>query len=721
MTLRYLVLALLWIPVVEAQDTRYPPEGSQIPGPGASASPRGGNLPQGRSRGNSEFASWLADLKQWRRERLIRMGYNDAEYRRPELLWTQKNFVSPQSMVEDRYFYDPERRQYTVDRLLDDLDKRYGGIDSVLLWPVYPNIGIDNRNQWDLHRDMPGGVPALRKMVEDFHRRGVRVLFPAMPWDTGTRDEGVPHWTATARLMAEIGADGVNGDTFHGVPRAYRIASDQTGHPVAFEPELAPDSNEGIMWNVMNWTGLRVAPVPAASELKWLEPRHMMHVSDRWARDKTDDLQYAFFNGIGYVSWENVWGIWNQITPRDAEALRRVASIERRFAAHLVSAGWEPHTPTIQSGVFASKFPLKASTLWTVINRNEYAVEGDQISAPYRAGRKYYDLWHGVELQPRVVKDSAVLRFAIEGNGFAAVLAVEPGASVPELDAALRQAREWSAHPLAGYAHEWHVLPQRIVEIAATGSPSRAPEGMVEVPAGEFDFQVSGVEIEGRNWEGVDVQYPWEPSPRRYHYRRVAIKRLYVDREPVSNAEFKKFLDAAGYRPADDHNFLKDWKNGAWPAGWANKPVTWVSLEDARAYARWAGKRLPHEWEWQYAAQGTDGRAYPWGNDWDAAAVPPPSSGRELPPPPDLGTHPKGASPFGVLDTTATVWQWTDEFTDEHTRAAILRGGSYYRPQGSLWYFPQAQKLSEHGKYLLMAPSKDRAGTLGFRCVMDAP
>ena len=58
----------------------------------------------------------------------------------------------------------------------------------------------------------------------------------------------------------------------------------------------------------------------------------------------------------------------------------------------------------------------------------------------------------------------------------------------------------------------------------------------------------------------------------------------------------------------DDLNFLRDWKDGTYPDGWANKPVTWVSQEDARAYAAWAGKRLPHEWEWQYAAQGSDGR-----------------------------------------------------------------------------------------------------------------
>jgi hypothetical protein len=71
-------------------------------------------------------------------------GYDDAQYRRPELRWTQRDFVQTQAMVEDRYLYDPATQRYTVPRFLDDLRQRYGGIDSVLLWPVYPNIGIDD-------------------------------------------------------------------------------------------------------------------------------------------------------------------------------------------------------------------------------------------------------------------------------------------------------------------------------------------------------------------------------------------------------------------------------------------------------------------------------------------------------------------------------------------------------------------------------------------------
>ena len=116
-------------------------------------------------------------------------------------------------MVEDRYFFDPVAGKYTVDRYLDDVDNRYGGIDAVLLWPVYPNIGIDDRNQHDLLRDLPGGVSGVRQMIGDFHRRGVRVLFPVMPWDTGTHDEGKPLAEAGVDLMKEVGADGINGDT----------------------------------------------------------------------------------------------------------------------------------------------------------------------------------------------------------------------------------------------------------------------------------------------------------------------------------------------------------------------------------------------------------------------------------------------------------------------------------------------------------------------------
>ena len=691
-------------PFLPAQDTKYPPQGQQFPGPPA----------------KTDTADWLKEMKQYREERRIRAGLTGEIYERPELQWAESSFIQPQSMIEDRYFYDPVTRRYTVDRFLTDLDKRYGGIDSVLLWPVYPNIGIDNRNQFDLLRDMPGGTAGLREMVAEFHRRGVRVLFPNMPWDVGSRPEPLGFAETIAALMKEVGADGVNGDTFGGVPRTYRTASDTIGHPLVLEPEGYPDSDEMLNWNNMTWGYWKYPFIPMVSRGKWLEPRHMVNVCDRWNKDKTDNLQSAFFNGVGYESWENVWGIWNGITDRDAEAIRRVAKVERRFAKYLVSQGWEPHTPTIPYGVFASKFPLDGRTLWTMVNRAAYNIDGPQLQLPAQAGMHYFDLWHGVELRSGADNGSIVLSFPIEASGYGGVLAQAEPADA-SLTAFLSEMRALNAQPLSKFPKVWHFLPQQMVPIEPTAPASQTPEGMIRIPAAaEFPFEVHGIEIEGGDDIGVDVQYPGEDSPRRYHVQKLAIPAYYIDKYPVTNRQFADFLKAANYHPADDHNFLKDWKDGKYPAGWESRPVTWISLEDARAYARWAGKRLPHEWEWQYAAQGADHRVYPWGNAACDACVPPPEHGRELRAPTDVDAFPKGASPFGVMDLTGNIWQWTDEYQDEHTHAAILRGGGYYRPGGSRWYFPSAYRLDEHGKYLLMAPSKDRAGTLGFRCVKDA-
>ena len=215
----------------------------------------------------NEHEVWLEDIRHWREERLIRIGYNGSRYELPALQWTQSSFIQPQMMVEDRYFYDPVANHYTVDRYLSDLEKRYGGIDAVLIWPTYSNMGIDNRNQHDLVRTMPGGIAGVRQMVADFHRHGVRVLFPMMMWDQGTNDPGKPWPDAIASLMAEIGADGINGDTQDGVPRAFSEAADKIGHPLAFEPEGGPQ-DEAVAYDVMTWGQYKFPFVPRVDRYK---------------------------------------------------------------------------------------------------------------------------------------------------------------------------------------------------------------------------------------------------------------------------------------------------------------------------------------------------------------------------------------------------------------------------------------------------------------------
>jgi formylglycine-generating enzyme required for sulfatase activity len=675
---------------------------------------------------SAETTAWLAGLKMWRKQRLTRLRYDGSVYARPELAWTQKVFSQVQMLIWDRKFYDPEKGEYTVDRFLADVEGRMGPIDAVLIWPLYPNIGVDDRNQFDLVRDMPGGIAGVRNMVDEFHRHGVKVLFPTLAWDTGTRDEGAPVGKALAELMKQIDADGVNFDTLEDVPPSFHAAANDAKHPLALEPQFSI-RDESLAWSTISWNDwvtwedIPYPFVPMVNQAKWLEPRHMVNVTDRFTRDKTNSLQHAFFNGVGYATLENLWGFWYGMTPHDAEAVLRITRIERAFAGNLVSADWEPHAPALQAGVFSSEFPGEKQTLWTIVNRNEYDVAGEELRVPRREGTHYYDLWHGVELKPAVRGNQATLTFSIEGLGFGAVLAAQDASPSGGLKESIAFMVERSTRPLSDYSRKWKFLPQTMVEIKATKPVTAAPPGMIHIPEGDFEFEVRGIEIEGGNDPGVDVQYPWEDSARRFHRHPLHVKSFYIDRTPVTNAEFKKFMDAANYHPADDHNFLKYWSNGTYPDGAANEPVTWVSIEDARAYAEWAGKRLPHDWEWQYAAQGTDGRLYPWGNEWNVQALPPPDHERTMRAPTNVDAFLSGASPFGVLDMEGNVSQWTDEFRDEHTRAAIVRGGAFYQPRGSIWYFPQTYRLDEHEKFLLMSPGRDRAGTIGFRCVVDAP
>ncbi|MCU0728161.1 MAG: formylglycine-generating enzyme family protein [Planctomycetes bacterium] len=203
------------------------------------------------------------------------------------------------------------------------------------------------------------------------------------------------------------------------------------------------------------------------------------------------------------------------------------------------------------------------------------------------------------------------------------------------------------------------------------------PEGMIFVPGGPF--------LAGKNRE------------------RAFIGPFYIDRTEVTNARYAEFLKATGHPPPD--RFLL----GAPREGEEQVPVTWVTLPDAMAFAEWARKRLPTEREWERAARGTEGFAYPWGNDWDPAKGHF-GTGGPLP----VGSRPLDVSPEGVLDMAGNVAELTLSLFDREGKkdGPILKGGSWsdeIHPEYAL----------AHERYQVAREHKD-SGT-GFRCVLTAP
>jgi iron(II)-dependent oxidoreductase len=141
-----------------------------------------------------------------------------------------------------------------------------------------------------------------------------------------------------------------------------------------------------------------------------------------------------------------------------------------------------------------------------------------------------------------------------------------------------------------------------------------------------------------------------------------------------------------------------------------------VSFEDMQAYAEWAGKRLPAQAEWQLAAQGTDKRVWPWGDEFHGTYC---NNAFDRPTPVDA--FPKGQSPYGAMDMVGNIWQMTnDMYFNGTSYFSVIRGGSYYQPESSWWYIRGGpQQLDKTQIMLLVSPGFDRSATVGFRCVMD--
>jgi formylglycine-generating enzyme required for sulfatase activity len=196
----------------------------------------------------------------------------------------------------------------------------------------------------------------------------------------------------------------------------------------------------------------------------------------------------------------------------------------------------------------------------------------------------------------------------------------------------------------------------------------------------------------------------------------VKVDSFLIDRYPVTNAQYFEFILNSGYRPADTTRYLRHWESGTFRQGQEKYPVVYVSSEDMLAYCKWAQKRLPTEAEWQLAAQGTDKRKWPWGEEFHGTYCNN-SFGRPTP----VDGFPKGQSPFGVFDMVGNVWQVTgDMYFNGSNYFSIIRGGSYYKPESSWWYIQGGpQQLDKTQILLMVSPGYDRSSTVGFRCVKD--
>lgn len=704
---------------------------------------------------------WQNGLRMMFRDRYLYdlERFDDSLYQRHDLAWIKESYLIVLMMAWDREFYNRLTGRYSYADVIKEGIGRFDSIDVVGIWPTWPRLGLDQRNQWDLYRDLPGGTPQLRSFARMSRQEGTRFFIAYNPWDNSTRKED--HYRGMAQLIRDIEADGVVLDTRGSSSYELQAAADSVRKGVVMYsegmaiPADMPGIISGRVHNAIYYS-------PELNLNKLIKPDFsIFRVCDVGEDLIRREIAIAFFNGYGTELNMFRPGGRNDDYRSDLDFLAQTTFILRQNNDAFLDNDWTPLLETTMDNVYVNRFRSGDKTIYTVLNMRQEGLSGNLIRVGKDDGKHWVSLWNHENLTPQYKGGEAFIQAQAPGwppqnTGTRREGSVDCIAELPDiLQSAIKGDSLSIKNPGGGSIIIWKGNPSYQTgrkEISITSDTLICLKDIFGYYEGKIVLQL----IENKRLKDENILWlkggkPWLVSTQsrtegatdivtgmvlvpgaRFSYsvttnedfipypeltnRLVDVDTFLIDRYPVTNAQYYDFLAGTGYRPADTSNYLRHWRSGMYRQGQDNYPVVYLSIEDMKAYAAWAGKRLPTEAEWQLAAQGTDRRKWPWGNDFHGTYCNN-AFGRPTP----VDAFAKGQSPYGVSDLVGNVWQMTgDMYFNGSNYFSVIRGGSFYKPESSWWYVQGGPQPLDRTQILLMvSPGFDRNATLGFRCVKD--
>lgn len=693
---------------------------------------------------------WLYDLE----------TFDNTLFERPDLQWIKHDYLMTLQMAWDHDYYDPETGKYNLNEFLEKGKKFMGGYDVYSIWPTWPRLGVDQRNQWDLYEDLPGGLEKMKELAGMCQKDGTKFFIAFNPWDQSTREENP--YKGMARLIKATNADGVVLDTKGSSSFELQHAADSVRNGVIMYSEgmaITKDMPGIISGRVHD----AIYMPPPLNMNKLIKPDFAIFRVCQLSQGRIHrEANISLFNGYG-VELNTYYPGRPEWMEEEFIYLGKVVKILRENSGAFNSYYWTPLIPTLKDSIWVNEFPTENKTIYSVYSLIPEGFDGALFEAKIPEAFHAVSLWHHDELSADTLDkklffhvktaafDRAWLNTRQESNvDVIAVfpkllkvnlkidslfidafdgekIVVSPGnpsyqnqkielpASKQSIKLMDHFGRFQGKFVVQLFDAENDLMDERIVflepstsvlisHFERTEAASKTPAGMKEIPAGRFVFEASNPD-------------QFIPYPTNSENDTLLMSSFFMDEFPVTNKDFADFLKKSKYQPADTSNFLKHWQNGKFRSEEANFPVVYVCPEDAKAYCKFYEKRLPTEAEWQYAAQGTDDRNWPWGNDFDSTLCNN-ASGQPSP----VDQFPGGESPFGVKDLVGNVWQLTQDVYDNGTYYfTMMKGGGFYKPTSSWWYVQGGpQPVNQQQMLLLVSPGFDRNSTVGFRCVKDA-
>ena len=705
--------------------------------------------------------------------------FDNTLFERTDLKWIRHSYVMHLIQAWDTKLYDPSSKSYQLDKFINKNKELYGGDDVIGIWPTWPSLGLDQRNQFDLFRDLPGGLSAIKKLAEESRKSATKFFVCYNPWDESTRSEG--HLAGISQLIKETSADGVVLDTRGASSKELQDAADQVRKGVIMYsegmaiPKDMPMIVSGRVHNALYY-------VPMLNLNKFIKPSFaIFRVAEIYKERIQREFATSFFNGYGTEL--NIFAPgWPSWADEQYAYLGKTTRILRENTENFTSGKITPVIETSRDSIWVNEWKGDEKNIYTIYSIIPEGYKGNLFKVIPKKGFHFVDIWHHTLLEPIKIQDNFLIEaetnafhkkyLGTNNEGEVDCIAQLPNIIQAEIKGdQLHISAEkcksillWKGEP--GYHNKpitytpgshtislykqfgmWegkfvvqafdqgdlvdeqvlYLKPGTARKISTTqqkviSKTSSIPSGMKKIPAGTFLFKEShGDEFIPYPNEGIGMQFNM-PS-------------FYMDEFCVTNEKFYNFLQSSKYKPSDTSNFLKHWRKGKPSKDILNKPVVYISYEDALAYAKWAGKRLPTEIEWQYAAQTSTLNEWPWeqknpvirkeeavtesltvinieGIDSSYCNL---GNGKMD----DVGSYPKGKNPNGLQDLVGSVWQLTqDQYVDGSYTYIMLKGGSYFKPSGSWWYVQSGPRELHYRQYLLrVSQGFERNGTIGFRCV----
>jgi formylglycine-generating enzyme required for sulfatase activity len=686
--------------------------------------------------------------------------FDNKLFEREDLKWIKQSYIIVLQMAWDREFYDRKTGKYTFPDELKKWNEQFNNIDVFGIWPTWPRLGLDKRNQWDMYRDLPGGTEQLRTFARLSRLSNTRFFIAYNPWDNSTRQED--QYKGLAKLISETEADGVVLDTRGSSSYELQRAADSVRKGVVMYSEgmaITKDMPGIISGRVHN----AIYFSPELNLNKVIKPDFaIFRVCDVGEDRNHREIAISFFNGYGTELNLFRPGGRDDGYRDDLDYLARTTFILRQNNDAFLDNDWTPLINTTTDNIYVNKWKSGNKTIFTVLNMKAEGFDGKLFKVNETEGHHFVSLWNHENLDPIIENGLSYVKVSAEGwqpsfSGTRKEASLDCIAQLPEIIRAKLNGDSlsvnnpgkgtitiWKGNPSYKTQHyelkfsgdttflikniigNWEGkivlqylennllkdeniimvkggLPWLVSKVVHTPAAQAIPPDMVLVPKATLTYNLTTSE-------------DFIPYPDINTNITAIVDSFLIDRYPVTNSQYYDFILKSGYQPADTTNYLRNWYSGMYRQGQEDYPVVYVSLEDIMAYAKWAGKRLPTQTEWQLAAQGTDKRKWPWGDDFHGTWC---NNAFDRPTPVDAFT--KGQSPYGVMDLVGNIWQMTnDMYFNGADYFMIIRGGSFYRPDSSWWYIQGGpQSLDRTQIMLMVSQGYDRCSTLGFRCVKD--